>query len=143
MTREDALAELNETWKYRYDSEQFNRPEYWTIMKEPPYEGDCEDYALTLLWLLCDRSMFKFWVALFTYEAQIRRVITKNGGGHAVLKIGDDYCDNWTREFVSWYDMRQLGHKKSWWFYTPLDVAVKMLTARGRKWIDNFLENKK
>tara|TARA_S200002703_G_scaffold46390_1_gene40236 strand:- start:882 stop:1313 length:432 start_codon:yes stop_codon:yes gene_type:complete len=143
MKREDALAELNATWKYRYDSEQFNRPEYWTIMKEAPYEGDCEDYALTLLWLMCDRSMFKFWIALITNEAQIRRVITKNGGGHAILKIGDDYCDNWTKEFVSWKTMSELGHKKYLWLYSPIGVALKMWMGSGREWVDNFLEREK
>lgn len=142
MTREEALAELNASWKYRYDTEQYDRRDHWTVMKEPPYEGDCEDYAITLLWLLCDRSMVEFWISLITYEAQLRRVITKNGVGHVVLKIGDEYCDNWTLEFVSWYEMKQLGHKKNWWFYTPLDVAVKMAVAKGRRWIENFLEQK-
>lgn len=143
MTREDALAELNATWKYRYDTEQYLSRDFWTIMKEPPYEGDCEDYALTLLWLMNDKSMRKFWWSLITYKAQMRRVITRNGGGHVVLKMGDSYCDNWTKEFVTWDVMSELGHKKNWWFYTPLDVAVKMLVGRIKRSIDSFLENKK
>ena len=82
------LQELNSTWAYKYDIDQYASKEHWKIMKKHPYVGDCEDYALTLLYLISGKSMLKFWMYLITGKAQIRRVITKNGGGHAVLRCG-------------------------------------------------------
>lgn len=126
---EKELEELNSAWAYKYDVDQYAVKEYWKIMKEPPYIGDCEDYALTLLWLISEKSMWKFWWNLITFQAQIRRV--KNGGeGHAVLRYGTKYADNWTLKFVEWEEMEKLGHKPYFWFYTPLDVAIKLLTAK-------------
>lgn len=124
---------LNETWKYRYDTEQYGSRDHWTIMKEPPYEGDCEDYALTLLWLMSGKSMVKFWFNIITMRVQLRRVITKNGGGHVVLRIGNLYADNWTKKFVSWEEMEKLGHKKFLWMYDPLLVVTKMIMATVAK----------
>ena len=102
-------------------------------MKEHPYVGDCEDYALTLLYLISGKSMWKFWFYLITGKAQIRRVTTKNGGGHAVLRFGKHWADNWTKKFVEWEEMEKLGHKKYYWFYFPQDVALKLAVAKWKK----------
>jgi len=130
---ERQLKELNSSWAYKYDIDQYAQREYWQIMKEHPYVGDCEDYALTLLYLISGKSMWKFWFYLITGKAQIRRVTTKNGGGHAVLRFGKMWADNWTKKFVTWEEMEKLGHKKYYWFYLPQDVALKLATARWKK----------
>jgi len=130
---EKEVRELNSTWAYKYDLDQFASKDHWRIMKEHPHVGDCEDYALTLLWLICDKSMWKFWWKLFTFQAQIRRVITKNNVGHAVLRYGDAWADNWTRKFVNWEEMEALGHKKDGLHYWPLTVAIKLLIAKFSK----------
>ena len=127
--KESHVDHLNETWKYLYDNDQYGS-NTWVIIKEPPYEGDCEDYALTLLWLMSDRSMVNFWVNIFTMQAQLRRVITKNGRGHVVLKVGELYADNWTQKFVTWEEMEsQCGHKKYLWMYDPILVVLKMFVS--------------
>lgn len=126
---EKELSELNSSWKYKYDEDQYATKEYWKIMKEAPYIGDCEDYALTLLWLISEKSMWKFWLNLITLRAQIRYV-KNDGGGHAVLRYGNMYADNWTLKFVEWKEMEKLGHKKVLWFFTPLDVAIKLGLAK-------------
>ena len=131
------LQELNSTWAYKYDIDQYASKEHWKIMKKHPYVGDCEDYALTLLYLISGKSMLKFWMYLITGKAQIRRVITKNGGGHAILRFGDMWADNWTKKFVSSEEMAKLGHKKHYWFYLPQDVAFKLLLAK----IHEFRQN--
>lgn len=125
LNKEEHVAHLNETWKYVYDSDQhgFDR---WVIMKEPPYEGDCEDYALTLLWLMSGKSMINFWINVITMQAQLRRVITKKGEGHVVLRVGNLYIDNWSKRFVPWEVLERAGHKKYLWMYDPLLVIVKM-----------------
>ena len=127
---EKELEHLNEYWVYKYDVDQYAVKEHWQIMKEPPYIGDCEDYALTLLWLISGKSMWKFWFNILTFRAQIRYV--RNGGGHAVLRYENMYADNWTLKFVEWKEMEKLGHKKVLWLFSPLDVAVKLGIAKLR-----------
>ena len=46
------VSHLNNTWKYRYDKDQYGKKGHWKVMKKPPYEGDCEDYSLTMLSLI-------------------------------------------------------------------------------------------
>jgi len=130
---EREVEELNSSWAYKYDIDQYAQREYWQIMKEHPYVGDCEDYALTLLYLISGKSMWKFWFYLITGKAQIRRVITKNERGHAVLRFGKYWADNWTKKFVKWEEMEKLGHKKYYWFYLPQDVALKLAMAKWKK----------
>ena len=130
---EKEVTELNSSWKYKYDEDQYASKEYWKIMKEHPYVGDCEDYALTLLYLISDKSMLKFWLNLITFKAQIRYV-KNNGGGHAILRYGNMYADNWTLKFVPWEEMEKLGHKPVLWLFTPLDVALKLGLAKVMKW---------
>lgn len=127
------VEHLNETWKYLYDDDQYGS-DTWTIMKEPPYEGDCEDYALTLLWLMSGKSMVNFWINVITMQAQLRRVRMKRGGFHVVLKVGDLYADNWTKKFVTWEEMESLcGHTKYLWMYDPVLVILKMCWSSLKK----------
>ena len=130
---DDHVKHLNETWKYLYDDDQYGS-DTWHIIKEPPYEGDCEDYALTLLWLMSGKSMVNFWINVITMQAQLRRVRMKRGGFHVVLKVGDLYADNWTQEFVTWEEMEEkCGHTKYLWMYDPILVILKMVTSTLKK----------
>ena len=65
---ERQVEELNSSWAYKYDIDQYAKREHWQIMKEHPYVGDCEDYALTLLYLISGKSMWKFWFYLSMCE---------------------------------------------------------------------------
>lgn len=130
--KEKHIKRLNSTYMYVYDTKVYGFDK-WRIMKEEPYLGDCEDYALTLLWFLSGKSMWNFWKNLFLGRAKIQRVLTKDGTGHVVLKIGDLYADNWTREFVSWSKMEEIGHKKFYWHYIPIEVVYKMTVSLLKK----------
>ena len=46
---EREVEELNSSCAYKYDIDQYAKREHWQIMKNHPYVGDCEDYALTPL----------------------------------------------------------------------------------------------
>lgn len=132
---DEHVEHLNETWKYLYDDDQYGS-DTWHIMKEPPYEGDCEDYALTLLWLMSGKSMVNFWINVITMQAQLRRVRMKRGGFHIVLKVGNLYADNWTKKFVTWEEMESLcGHTKHLWLYDPVLVILKMCWSSLKKFI--------
>lgn len=101
-TREEIIVhEFNERWQYRYDKEQYGHADAWHIIHEltdGKYVGDCEDYALTLLWQFEDKSWLKFWWAIFTGKGKICAVgPNKWKTTHAVLRYKGEYVDNWTR----------------------------------------------
>tara|TARA_B100002019_G_scaffold237890_1_gene212823 strand:+ start:638 stop:1039 length:402 start_codon:yes stop_codon:yes gene_type:complete len=124
------VSHLNNTWKYRRDMDQYGKKDYWKVMKKPPYEGDCEDYALTMLYLISGKSWLKFWMYLFTFRAKLCLVTTKNGQGHGVLKFRKMYIDNWTKKFVTKEEMEAIGHKFHSWRFMPTTVAIRMFIAK-------------
>jgi len=97
------VEQFSADWKYRYDKEQYGLPDAWHIIHEKSvhgkWVGDCEDYALTLLWLFSDKSYLKFWWALISGKAKICLVgPSKWKVTHAVLRYNGVYVDNWTKE---------------------------------------------
>lgn len=96
MKMADALAYLNNRFRYVAD-----RGERWRIMRGiGVLRGDCEDYALTLIWLWQDHSMWRFWWALITFRAVLWHC-TNHGSGHVVLWVrGHGWVDNVQKEFT-------------------------------------------
>ena len=45
---QDQLVDVVENFIYTTDMNQYGKREAWYIMKEKPYHGDCEDFALTI-----------------------------------------------------------------------------------------------
>ena len=92
------LTDFNTLYNYKHDPDG---RDLWRVIKpvEEVYRGDCEDYALSVLYyVVCKESWLKFWWMLFTFSAELCGCETKNGG-HAVLRYGDMYIDNgsdWT-----------------------------------------------
>lgn len=129
------LTDFNNRYDYKYDPKG---RDMWFVIKpndEGIYRGDCEDYALSVLYyVICQESWLRFWWMLFTFQAEICGCETKNGRGHAVLRYGDMYIDNWTKAWVEREDMEELGHKFWPWNYTilPTTVAIKMVMAKLR-----------
>jgi hypothetical protein len=128
------LNEFNSLYDYKYDPEG---RDVWFVIKlneQGMYRGDCEDYSLSVLYyVVCQGSWLKFWWLLFTFQAEICGCDTKNGG-HAVLRYGDQYIDNWSKAWVEREDMEELGHKFWPWHLTilPTTVAIKMLLGKIR-----------
>lgn len=128
------LTEFNSLYDYKYDPKG---RDVWFVIKpneQGAYRGDCEDYSLSVLYyVICQESWLKFWWMLFTFQAEICGCDTK-GGGHAVLRYGDMYIDNWTKAWVEREDMEELGHDFWPWNYTilPTTVAIKMALGKIR-----------
>ena len=105
MTERHIAEEFAKNWKYRYDREQYGLPDAWHIIHETTdgkWVGDCEDYALTMLWLLKGKSYRAFWWSLVCGEAKVCCVgPSKWKVTHAVLRYKGHYIDNWTKEFSS------------------------------------------
>lgn len=119
----DKLDTLRNRFVYRKDYH-----DKWTIMKQDDVHlfGDCEDFALTALWLESDKSMLKFWWNVLTFRAIIWFVKTQSGEGHAALWMKNrGWIDNIYMK--AWRE--KCPHKKVVPFAGPL-LALKMLIAR-------------
>jgi len=130
------LTNFNNLYSYKYDPKG---RDMWRVLKpndEGIYHGDCEDYSLSVLhYVICKESWLRFWWMLFTFQAQLCGCETKTGGGHAVLRYGDQYIDNWSKAWVGRDGMTKgLGHKFWPWYKTilPTTVAIKMVMAKLR-----------
>ena len=127
------LEKFNSLYSYKYDA--FGRDSWRALRldKLGQYQGDCEDYALSVLFYVVSReSWLRFWMLLLMFEAKLCYVTTKNGGGHAVLRFGDMYIDNWTQDWVSKAQMKELGHQFHNWKFIPTTVAIRMMMAKLR-----------
>lgn len=127
------LTNFNNSYDYKFDPKGRDQ---WRVLKPNDlgmYRGDCEDYALSVLfYVICKKSWLRFWFLLLMFEAKLCYVTTKNGGGHAVLRFGDMYIDNWTQDWVSKAQMEMLGHQFHDWKFIPTTVAIKMVMAKLR-----------
>lgn len=86
--------------------------------------GDCDDFAVTVLWMVDGRSMWRFWWSLITFRAILWRVKGEGFASHMVLyhrKWG--YIDNQNPEFG------ENRHTRRYPVPLPI-VAIKMLMGR-------------
>lgn len=111
MLISEALKILNSKFKYKID--QIKWLDHWRIMigDGDVWYGDCEDYSLTLAWLVSDQSYAKFTWNLITFRFLLWYVNAPNGEGHAIIKIGDLYYDNIQRKGVTAEELTQKGYK--------------------------------
>lgn len=118
----------------QYEYKRDEKRDQWRVLTRDPdgvYRGDCEDAALSILYyVVCNQSWLKFWWLLFTNQAKVCYVVTKNGVGHAVLRHKSLYIDNWTKDWVHKAYMKSLGHEFHKWAFLPTTVAIRMLKAR-------------
>ncbi len=102
--RDKIVSSFNKKWKYRYDKDQYGMADAWKIIysenDEGKFVGDCEDYALSILWRLSGESHLKMWWLLITHQAGICLVgPNKWKVSHAILRYKGEYVDNWTKKF--------------------------------------------
>lgn len=83
----DAADYMRERFTYKADG----WADKWVIGR---MTGDCEDWALTMLWLLHGKSKTRVVKALLTGKARIHRTEARKGVGHAVLEWNGYYIDN-------------------------------------------------
>jgi len=117
-----------------YDSRQFKTAEYWTILKKTPFHGDCEDYSLTLLYLINDESMWGFWKDIITYKARMR-YCTIGGEGHAVLEYDGMFIDNIQKKWCTKETMQADKYKFNRFPYNPITVFFKLHVIGRIKWL--------
>ncbi len=126
MELKEALKLLNSKFKYKSDPRYFD---VWRILTgDKAWEGDCEDYSLTLIWLLSDRNIFKFLWNITTFKYLIWFVKLNNGSGHVVLKIDNLYYDNIQKKGVTKEVLTKQGYKLLFPMIFPF-VYIKLLLS--------------
>ena len=119
------LELLAKHFQYRSDGKLDN----WHIMPMDNLRGDCDDYAVTALYLMCKGSLLKFWLKIITFQAVFWFTKSPTGGGHLVLWMRDHgYIDNWDRKWVTKDYMKQEGYKFVFPWLAPF-VALKMFNG--------------
>lgn len=117
------LENINDLiFRFRYKRDGFDT---WRILKTDKHGlalGDCDDFAITALYLESGRSLKRMWWNLLTLQAAIWMVQTVEGEYHAVLWVrGKGWIDNivplWREE---------CGYKRLWPWPWPA-IALKLL----------------
>lgn len=129
MEQEDheGLYDLNQRFVWTADG----KVDTWRILSEPQgaLRGDCDDYAVTVGWILAGKSMSRFWMDVVTLKAVYWFVKSdKNNVGHLVLKYrGLGYIDN-----IYPYWRPETSHRKKFPMVLPLVVLKMALGKVGR-----------
>jgi len=109
------------------------RKDKWTILKKAPFEGDCEDYSLTILWHISGRMWKSFWWSQITGKAKLLICTLPNGVSHVVLQYDGMCIDNIQKRWVTKGYMISEGYK-FYIFLWPLANTALNMTFR-RRWL--------
>lgn len=136
MNKMEAVQKVNSLFEYEFDKDQYNVADYWRVLdvNAEKDQGDCEDYALTVGWLLAGQSRLKFTWMILTKKIKICYIST-SGGGHAVLEHDGLMVDNWKRKWTPRKMYEQDYAMYAWeykYFYNPLVVLKKLI--QGKFW---------
>lgn len=90
------LNSLNADFTYVTDGDRYGSGEVWVVPVGEHVKGDCEDYALALLYRLLGRNLFLTVAYLLTGRARMLfyKHSTK-GTGHAALCWCSEQDDEW------------------------------------------------
>jgi predicted transglutaminase-like cysteine proteinase len=125
MEINEALKLLNSKFVYKKDRHKYF--DEWTILHgDGKWEGDCEDYSLTLMWLLSDRNIFKFFWNITMFRFMMWFVAAPSGEGHYIVKIGELFYDNIQRKGRTREELIRQGYKFRFPMLFPM-VYVKLM----------------
>ena len=118
------LEEIKDRFVYTSDT---TRLDHWQITKgSGPVEDDCDGYALTLAYILADKSLFRFWIDNLTFRTVIWHCTTSDGTGHAVVwRRQKGWVDNMLPS--KWRD--EPVHSRRFPLWGPL-MFVKLLVGK-------------
>lgn len=107
--------------KFKYRNDKVDR---WTILSdERGWEGDCEDFAMTVAWGLSGQLWLRFWWMVVTLQIVFWHAKTETGP-HVMLWVsGKGWIDNW---YPTWNMRAQ--HQRQWPYVAPL-LAIKLLQS--------------
>lgn len=96
--------------------------------KDAYLQGDCDDFSLTVLWILCNRSIFRFiWNVIILHKYRIYHARTYLGKGHAVGYAHGLYFDNWTLDALPKEEFLNKTKHSLKFFYPSVFILIYML----------------
>jgi hypothetical protein len=124
MTNPDLsdLAAFVSRFRYRADAR-----DRWTLLDSPPFEGDCEDFALTAAWMIAG-GWWRFWWGVVTCRFVFWMVWAEDPAGR------EAHCALWVRG-LGWIDniYPSFGarmHRLRWPVLAPLLAMTLLLKGR-------------
>jgi hypothetical protein len=128
MDIKNALSVISSCFKYRSDPKLFD---YWLVMKERNgvMEGDCDDFSMTTIWMMCDRNFFIFvWNVMILHRYKFYYAKTSAGEGHMVGYADGLWFDNWTKCALSKEEFIDNTKHKIYFFWPgPLMIPYLIL----------------
>lgn len=128
MTPQDAVKYVSERFHYRRDPKLLD---YWFVMKEREGKmiGDCDDFAVTSIWKICNENLLTFiWNVFIIHRYRIYFGRTPTGEKHAIGYANGLWFDNWSREALSKDEfLKRTNHKIYFFFPSPLMIWALFL----------------
>jgi hypothetical protein len=128
------LEYLAKNFEYKADGKLDN----WRIMSKDNLKGDCDDYAVTSLYVLSNHSLIKFWFNILIFRAIFWYTKSPTGGPHLVLQFKDKYIDNWDKKLLPKSEFDKAGYKFVFpliLFFPPIKMAIGVLTRLYEKYV--------
>jgi len=123
---DDVVKYLNQVFIYTKE-----KKDRWTILRSAPFEGDCEDYSLTILWHFSDRSWKKFWMNQLTGKAKLL-ICKVYGVSHVVLEYDGKCIDNIQKKWTTKSQLVSDGYRFNKFVWPVVNTALNMTFKR--KW---------
>lgn len=127
----ETLHMLNERFTYELDKDRYGATEVWRVPAGSRINGDCEDYALALGYMLAGSStgMMLWW--LVTGHIQFERFVHPALGGHVGLRYRSFtgevvYADNITARWNDGTKLVSYGWSRRG-RYAAVTVLAKLL----------------
>ncbi len=127
---------LDESVKYVADRFQYQRDpkwfEFWTVMKEQNGKmiGDCDDFSLTTVWLLCNGNILTFvWNVLILHRYRFYFSKASSDEWHIVGFAQNRYFDNWTKRAMTKEDFLKITNHKIYFIIPSPLVLIYMFTG--------------
>lgn len=125
----DAVKWVGERFVYMYDK-KMPISDAWFVMPERQdgkLRGDCDDFALTCIWLACDRNVWKFiWFVVILHKYRVYFSKAPNGENHLVGYADGLWFDNWTREALPKDQFLDRTKHKILFFYPSVNILIFM-----------------
>jgi hypothetical protein len=98
MQLKETLFKINQSFVYTADPKSWFT-DYWFAMPEKNGEmrGDCDDYSITALWLICGGFWSFLWNVIILHRYRLHRVKTLTGEYHIVAEVNRLWFDNWAK----------------------------------------------
>jgi len=128
MKNETEIKEFISKFEYKEDKKGIIGGQ-WRILDSDDPKGDCEDFALTVAWIMNDRSMWKLIKSILRKDVQIWTGVSKYGERHAMLRADVNNKWMWIDNIYKFW-MLDTADNKMEKPYKPVVVFVELVNKK-------------